>query len=70
MEIRSLLSWVLLLSILHDSRLLRFGMANWNCSSRTKAEASRSLGWKPSKTEEDWRNGFQTDVEAILRQQK
>ena len=39
-------------------------------SSRTRAEASRSLGWKPRKTERDWRESFQADVEVIASQQK
>lgn len=41
------------------------------CSnSRTVASVARSLGWKPSRGEEDWIKGFRDDVEAVLQRRK
>lgn len=41
------------------------------CSnSRSVASVARSLGWKPSRGEEDWIKGFRDDVEAVLQRQK
>jgi nucleoside-diphosphate-sugar epimerase len=41
------------------------------CSnSRSVASVARSLGWKPSRGEEDWIKGFRDDVEAVLQRRK
>jgi nucleoside-diphosphate-sugar epimerase len=41
------------------------------CSnSRSVASVARSLGWEPSRGEEDWIKGFRDDVEAVLQRQK
>ena len=41
------------------------------CSnSRSVASVARSLGWKPSRGEEDWIKGFRDDVEAVRQRQK
>jgi nucleoside-diphosphate-sugar epimerase len=39
-------------------------------NSRTRADFAQSLGWKPEKTEEDFRKHFREEVDAIIEQQK
>ena len=35
-------------------------------SARTESVRSRSLGWKPHKTDEDFKNHLQTEVEKMM----
>ena len=35
-------------------------------SSRTESELSRSLGWRPRKSDRDFTNHFQTEVEKMM----
>lgn len=39
-------------------------------SARTKSERGRSLGWKPQKGEDDFKNHFQAELEAVREQLK
>ncbi|KAJ4299403.1 hypothetical protein N0V90_004648 [Kalmusia sp. IMI 367209] len=43
----------------------------WASNSRTKAEvAYETLGWRPTKTREDWERAFQEELEEVLKNQK
>lgn len=39
-------------------------------NSRTESELSRSLGWKPHKTDRDFKNHFQAEVEKMMEEDK
>lgn len=49
-----------------DSTELELGLCS---NSRSVASVARSLGWKPSRGEEDWIKGFRDDVEAVRQRQ-
>lgn len=36
----------------------------------TSADRSRELGWKPTKTEEDWNNTFKEEFQIVLEKSK
>jgi hypothetical protein len=42
----------------------------FSSNSRTRADVAHSLGWKPEKTEEDWRKHFKMEVDAIVEEPK
>jgi nucleoside-diphosphate-sugar epimerase len=39
-------------------------------NSRTRGDLSREIGWKPSKTDENWRSTFRADFSALLKEQQ
>ena len=42
----------------------------FSSNSRTRADIAQSLGWKPEKTDEDFKKHFREEVDAIIKQQK
>ncbi|KAF6219651.1 hypothetical protein HO133_004120 [Letharia lupina] len=50
-----------------DTLLAELGFAS---NSRTESELSRSLGWKPRKSDRDFKNHFQTEVENMMEERE
>ena len=50
-----------------DEQLCELGLAS---NARTRAEIGKELGWRPTRTREDWEQSFRDEFEEVLKKQE